>query len=177
MSQGSEAAEQMTREAIQISKAAVKLAALGAKNLAALCLALANENQKLAGKTNMKKLLKSGKELRNVEVYQGVGMDSLRKGAGHFESTSIWDGNVAFAGHNRGVNNNFGKIHTLETGDAIKLTTKLGTRTYTVYSVRKVSVNDVSVLDSTGENIVTLVTCVMNQPDYRWCVQARQVTT
>ena len=42
MSIGSETAEQMTREAIQISEAAVKLAALGAKNLAALCLALAN---------------------------------------------------------------------------------------------------------------------------------------
>ena len=109
-----------------------------------------------------------------VKVYQGTDSTALRKGAGHFESTSIWDGNVAFAGHNRGVNDNFGKIHTLDTGDTIKLTTKLGTRSYSVYSVRKVSVNDVSVLDSTGENIVTLVTCVMNQPDYRWCVQARQ---
>ncbi|MEA4994749.1 MAG: class D sortase [Oscillibacter sp.] len=110
----------------------------------------------------------------SVKVYQGTDSAALKNGAGHFESTSIWDGNVAFAGHNRGVNNNFGKIHTLENGDTIKLTTKLGTRSYTVYSVRKVSVNDVSVLDSTGENIVTLVTCVMNQPDYRWCVQARQ---
>ena len=70
MSQGSEAAEQMTREAIQISEAAVKLAALGAKNLAALCLALANENQKLSGKTNMKQLLKSGKELRVFDVQE-----------------------------------------------------------------------------------------------------------
>lgn len=68
MSQGSEAAEQMTREALQISEAAVKLSALGAKNLAALCLALANENQKLAGKTNMTRLLKSGKELRVFDV-------------------------------------------------------------------------------------------------------------
>ena len=34
MSIGSETAEQMTREAIQISEAAAKLAALGAKNLA-----------------------------------------------------------------------------------------------------------------------------------------------
>ena len=110
----------------------------------------------------------------SVKVYQGTDSAALKNGAGHIESTSIWDGNVAFAGHNRGVNNNFGKIHTLETGDTIKLTTKLGTRSYSVYSVRKVSVNDVSVLDSTGENIVTLVTCVMNQPDYRWCVQARQ---
>ena len=53
MSQGSEAADQMVKESIQLSEAAVKLTALGAKNLAALCLALANENQKLAGKTKM----------------------------------------------------------------------------------------------------------------------------
>ena len=68
MSQGSEAAEQMTREAIQISEAAAKLAALGAKNLAALCLALASENQKLRGKTHMNALLRSGKELRVFEL-------------------------------------------------------------------------------------------------------------
>lgn len=68
MSQGSEAAEQLTREAIQISEAAIKLSALGAKNLAALCIALANENQKLAGKTNMTRLLKEGKELRVFDV-------------------------------------------------------------------------------------------------------------
>ena len=43
-----------------------------------------------------------------------------------------------------------------------------------MYSVRKVSVNDVSVLNPTADNVVTLVTCVMNQPQYRWCVQARQ---
>lgn len=109
-----------------------------------------------------------------VKVYQGTGGTALRKGTGHFESTSIWDGNVAVAGHNRGVTDNFGKIHTLDTGDSITLTTKLGTRTYEVYSVRKVSVNDVSMLEASTDNIVTLVTCVMNQPDYRWCVQARQ---
>ena len=109
----------------------------------------------------------------SVKVYQGTDSDALRKGAGHFESTSIWDGNAAFAGHNRGVNNNFGKIHLLDKGDTIKLTTKLGTRSYCVYSVRKVSANDVAVLEDTGENMVTLVTCVMNQPQYRWCVQAR----
>lgn len=70
MSQGSEAAEQMTREGIQISEAAVKLAALGAKNLAALCLALAKDNEKLAGKTKMTRLLRSGKELRTFDLQQ-----------------------------------------------------------------------------------------------------------
>lgn len=58
----------MTRETIQISEAAIKLSALGAKNLAALCIALANENQKLAGKTSMTRLLKEGKELRVFDV-------------------------------------------------------------------------------------------------------------
>ena len=109
----------------------------------------------------------------SVKVYQGTDGDALRKGAGHFASTSIWDGNVAIVGHNRGVNNHFGKIHTLDIGDTIKLTTKLGTRVYEVYAVHKVSVDDMSVLNDSSENIITLVTCVMNQPDYRWCVQAR----
>ena len=89
-------------------------------------------------------------------------------------STSIWEGNVAIAGHNRGVNNHFGKIHTLDIGDTIKLTTQLGTRSYEVYSVSKIGVDDTSVLSDSTENIITLVTCVMNQPDYRWCVQARE---
>lgn len=109
----------------------------------------------------------------SVKVYQGTDSDALRKGAGHFASTSIWDGNVAIAGHNRGVNNHFGKIHTLDIGDTIKLTTKLGTRTYEVYAVYKVGVEDMSVLNDSSENIITLVTCVRDQPAYRWCVQAR----
>ena len=109
----------------------------------------------------------------SVKVYQGTDADALRKGTGHFASTSIWDGNVAIAGHNRGVNNHFGRIHLLDYGDTIKLTTKLGTRTYEVYSVSKISVDDMSVLNDSSENIITLVTCVRDQPAYRWCVQAR----
>jgi len=109
-----------------------------------------------------------------VKVYQGTDSAALKKGAGHFINTSIWDGNVCFAGHNRGVNNHFGKIHTLEVGDTITLTTMLGTRTYAVASVEKVSVNDSSGTASTTDNRVTLYTCVMNQPEYRWCVTAVQ---
>ena len=74
-----------------------------------------------------------------VKVYEGTDSKTLAKGAGHFEETSIWRGNIAVAAHNRGTNNHFGKIHTLELGDEITLTTKLGTRTYEVVSVAKVS--------------------------------------
>lgn len=108
-----------------------------------------------------------------VKVYQGTDSDALRKGAGHFPSTSIWDGSVAIAGHNRGVNNHFGKIHTLNIGDTIKLTTQMGTRSYEVYAVSKIGVEDTSVLNDSTENIITLITCVKDQPEYRWCVQAK----
>ena len=107
-----------------------------------------------------------------VKVYEGTDSKTLARGAGHFEDTSIWDGNAAFAGHNRGVNNHFGKIHTLELGDEITWTTKLGTRTYEVVSVSKVLETDRSGLVATTENMITLYTCVMNQRDYRWCVKA-----
>ncbi|MBD5085630.1 MAG: sortase, partial [Clostridiales bacterium] len=70
-----------------------------------------------------------------VDVYEGTGSAPLLKGAGHFEGTSIWNGNIAIAGHNRGVRNDFGKIHTLKSGDIITLTTALGTRTYAVTGV------------------------------------------
>ena len=112
----------------------------------------------------------------SVGLYEGTGTAPLRKGAGHFEGTSIWNGNVPLAGHNRGVNEHFGKIHTLRQGDTVTLTTALGTRTYAVSSVAKVSVNDVSGLNPTSVNMVTLYTCVMNQPAYRWCVKAVELT-
>ena len=110
-----------------------------------------------------------------VKVYQGTDSAALKKGAGHFTNTSIWDGNCAIAGHNRGVRNDFGKLHTLSVGDTVTLTTLLGTRTYAVISVEKVSVNDSSGTAATTDNRVTLYTCVMNQPEYRWCVTAVQV--
>ena len=111
----------------------------------------------------------------NVKVYEGTGSSILAKGAGHFEDTSIWDGNCAIAGHNRGANCYFGEIHNLNVGDTITLTTKLGTRTYSVTSVNKISETDNSLLAPTAENCVTLFTCVRNQSAYRWAVRAVEV--
>ncbi len=110
----------------------------------------------------------------NVKIYQGTDSATLAKGAGHFEDTSIWSGNVCVAGHNRGTNCYFGEIHTLNIGDEIMLTTKLGTRTYCVTSVQKVSETDSSGTASTSDNRITLFTCVRNERAYRWCVTAEE---
>ena len=63
MNTGGDAADLMVRESIQITESSIKLAGLGAKNLAALLIALAQDNQKLQGKTTLKRLL-SEKELK-----------------------------------------------------------------------------------------------------------------
>ena len=111
----------------------------------------------------------------SARIYQGTDSKTLAKGVGHFEDTSIWDGNVCLAAHNRGANSYFGQIHTLDIGDKITLTTKLGTRTYKVTDVFKVSETDRGGLADSGENMLTLYTCVRNQRDQRWCVTAAEV--
>ena len=108
----------------------------------------------------------------SVRVYEGTDSTALAKGAGHFEETSIWSGNVALAGHNRGEHGIFGELHTLGPGTEITLTTKLGVRTYEVVSVAKVSETDRSGLAAIPDDRLTLYTCVKNQPDYRWQVVA-----
>ena len=109
------------------------------------------------------------------KVYEDESLENLSKGIGHFKFTSCWDGNAGFAAHNRGLSVAFGKIHTLAAGDKIIYTTKLGTRTYEVFSVSQIHETDTSKLQRTAENIVTLITCVNDMPELRWCVQAREV--
>lgn len=110
-----------------------------------------------------------------TKIYEGASSSSMAKGAAHISGTSVWEGNVALAGHNRGSNDVFKNIHKLEAGDTITLTTKNGSRTYSVYSVSKVHESDTSCLDATYDNILTLVTCVRNQSEYRYVVRAREV--
>ena len=117
-------------------------------------------------------MLKVPKLGLNVKVYEGE--NNLEKGVGHFTDTAVFTGNVAIAGHNRGVNSYFGEIHNLKAGDEITYTTKLGTKKYAVTSVRKINAADFSFLRETSDNRLTLITCVKNEPNFRWCLQARE---
>ncbi len=110
-----------------------------------------------------------------VGIFEGTDAATLKLGAGHFTDSSIWDGNVGLAAHNRGSNSYFGEIHTLELGDRITLTTRLGTRTYEVTSVSKVSETDRSALAASQSNVITLYTCVRDERDFRWCVTGQEL--
>ena len=68
MNGSGEVADLMVREGIQITESAAKLAGLGAKNLAAIVIALLNEDNKLQGKTALKNLLKADKPLCILQI-------------------------------------------------------------------------------------------------------------
>lgn len=68
MNTSGEVADLMVKEGLQITEEVVKLTGLGAKNLAAIIIALLKEDNKLQGKTNLKKLLKSDKPLCILQI-------------------------------------------------------------------------------------------------------------
>jgi len=105
-----------------------------------------------------------------VTAYDGEVTAAMKKGVGHIESTSSWLGNIGLCGHNRGVNENFGKLKNLKVGDEISYTTSLGTRTYIVTFAGKIASNDWNYLQYTTDNRITLLTCVEGQDQYRLCV-------
>lgn len=108
------------------------------------------------------------------KVNKGVGIDVMKTAIGHFDFTSQWDGNVAVASHNRGSAAFFSGIWNLNNGDEVLYETSIGLRTYEVFNKEKVDEYDFSHLSSTNENIITMVTCVENQSNLRWVVQAKE---
>lgn len=68
MNMGGDAAERLVRDSLMITEEAVKLAGLGAKNLAAILVALAKEEEKTHGPTHLTRLLRSGEELKLLPI-------------------------------------------------------------------------------------------------------------
>ena len=112
---------------------------------------------------------------KTIKVYEGEDSSNLAKGAGHFSSTSAWDGNVALAGHNRGTSPYFSFVKDMQNGDTLTYTTRYGTRTYKVISKTQINEWDNLPLSWSADNILTLITCVADVPEMRYCVIATEV--
>jgi len=110
-----------------------------------------------------------------AKVYEGATTESMAKGAGHFEATGCWTGNVGLFGHNRGSNAWFASLKDVKVGDIVTYETNQGTRTYEVRFVGSISYTDHSYLNEMGDNRITLTTCIANQPSLRLCVQAVEI--
>lgn len=108
----------------------------------------------------------------SAKIYEGATNESMAKGAGHYVDTAAWNGNVGLFGHNRGSHAYFAQLKNVKLGDTVKYTTVMGTRSYKVTFAGTISYTDFSYLNAMGDNRITLITCVADQPTLRFCVQA-----
>jgi sortase A len=109
----------------------------------------------------------------NDGVVEGVNVEDLRKGPGHYPSTQMpgHEGNSAIAGHRTTYGAPFGDLDQLETGDDIFVATVQGKFHYKVTEQKVVDPSEVSVLDDTpdparpGHQLATLTLTTCN-PKY-----------
>ena len=94
-------------------------------------------------------------------VVEGVGVEDLKKGPGHYPGTALPGerGNMAIAGHRTTYGAPFYRLDELEEGDAIVLTSVAGRFRYEVRQSMVVTPEDVWVLDPSEEGRLTLTTC------------------
>lgn len=85
-------------------------------------------------------------------------------------------GNVSLAAHNRGYSvNYFSRLKELEIGDEVIYTFKNSVKKYRISSKNIIKDTNVEVLEKTDENILTLITCVENEPELRRCLIAKEI--
>lgn len=105
-------------------------------------------------------------------IAEGTTEEIMNEYVGHFENTSLWNGNIGLAAHNRGYPvNYFANIKDLQIGDEIIYELPDKSRTYIVNEITIIEDTDWSYLQLTNDNRITLITCVENEPSYRRCIQ------
>ena len=108
-----------------------------------------------------------------ANISEGTTKEILNKNVGPFEETKKEEGNVGLAAHNRGYQvNYFEKLKLLQEGDEIKYRHNQFEKTYEITKNIIIEDTNFDVLENTEENMLTLITCVENEPNYRRCVQA-----
>ena len=111
-----------------------------------------------------------------ANIKEGTTKEIMDDYIGHFEETPKNTGNIGLAAHNRGYKNNyFSDIKTLKEGEIIYYYYKGKSKKYEVKDNFIISDTDWTSLENTEENMITLITCVENEPNYRRCVQAKEI--
>lgn len=135
---------------------------------------LANDSNIIINETNKSNdwYIQIDKIELKAPIKEGTSKEILDDYVGHFEESSKKIGNICLAGHNRGYKNNyFNRLKELQEGDEIKYIYKDIEKTYIVTKHEIIRNTDWSNLEATEENVITLITCVENEPEYRRCIQ------
>ena len=107
-----------------------------------------------------------------AQINEGTSQEVIAKTVGHFEQTSIFEGNIGLAAHNSGKGCDYFKnLKKLKTGDEIIYVSKYGTKYYEVSRIQNIDETDWTYLQQTKDNRITLITCIENTPNMRLCIQ------
>ena len=110
-----------------------------------------------------------------ANIKEGTTKEIMDDYIGHFEETPKNTGNIGLAAHNRGYKNNyFENLKQLKEGDKIYYKCQGVIREYIVTKHSIIKDTDWTNLEKTDENMITLITCVENQPEYRRCIQGKE---
>jgi sortase A len=94
-------------------------------------------------------------------VVEGVGVEDLKKGPGHYPGTSLpgQNGNVVISGHRTTYGAPFYRLDELAIGDEIQLVDLTTTYRYKVIETRIVKPTDLTVVVPSTDSRLTLTTC------------------
>lgn len=114
--------------------------------------------------------------LKDLPVAHGTDAATMNKYVAHFTESSLWNDNIAVTAHNRGYAvNYFGNLYDLREGDIVVYRTVLGEHRYAVETYGDIAATEWAVTYPTNDTRMTLITCVKNQPEKRYCVVAKLV--
>jgi sortase A len=114
----------------------------------------------------------------SVVVMEGTSNKTLRRAVGHIAGTALpgRTGNIGIAGHRDTF---FRPLRNIQSNDVITLTTRNGEYRYRVVSTKVVHPDNVAVLNSDGNEVLTLVTCYpfyfLGSAPERFIVRAERV--
>jgi sortase A len=113
-------------------------------------------------------------------ILEGTDARTLRRAVGHISGTPLpgQPGNVGIAGHRDSF---FRELRHVEQNDEITLLTLHGTYRYRVDSIRVVGPEETQVLDPSGNDTLTLVTCFpfyfVGPAPKRFIVRAQRISS
>ena len=101
-----------------------------------------------------------------ANISEGTTKEVLKQNVGHFPNTSTKEGNVGLA------ITYYKDLKLLKEGDEIKYKYNELEKMYEVEKCRIIKATEWEYLEEKEDNMLTLITYVENQPEYRRCVQA-----
>lgn len=112
----------------------------------------------------------------SAKIKEGTGGEIINNYIGHFTETPTINGNIGLIAASAGYKENyFSELKNLVEGDVIIYNIGENKKEYKVTKNIEIEETDWSYLSNTDENMLTLITGILEKPESRRCVQAIEV--